>query len=191
MLAAKINVVKKFLLLFLCWFFLAYGLQAQLSVVKMLGKNADQHRLGYALFSYADIPLNEVESQSVRLELLDLAYFPGRDGDGFVHGGNRAFLSIKLGYKRIFSETKTGFYLVPAVGYCRVVYTPDDGESTFGDGVAAALEGGYSLEVGQRGQTINLGLKYEADRASRDHALSSLALRLAYSFQLFRRREEW
>lgn len=157
----------------------------------MLGKDADRFRMGYALFWYADIPLNEEENQAVRLELLDLAYFPGKDGDGFVHGGNRAFLSIKLGYKKIFSESKTGFYLVPAVGYCRVVYTPDGGESTYGDGVAAALEGGYSLEVGQRGQTLCLGLKFEHDRASRDHTLSSLAMRLSYSFQMFRRKEDW
>jgi hypothetical protein len=162
-------------------------LQAQLQMAKVVGKNADKYKLGYGAFAYYDFPLNEEGNQSARLELLDLAYFPAKDKDV---DATKAYVSIKLGYKHIFSETRTGFYLEPQAGYCRVVVIePDAPEASYGDGFAAALEGGYSLEVGQAGHLLNFGLKYETDRAGAAHTLSSVALRLSYSFNLFRRRE--
>src|SRR5688572_4945363 len=107
-------------------------LHAQLAVAKMVGKNADKAKLGFGAFSYIDIPTNEEGTQSFRIELLDFAYFPRKiDEDP-----SRAYLSIKLGYKYIFSETKTGFYVEPQVGYCRVVVVEQDApEAEHGDGI--------------------------------------------------------
>ena len=59
------------------------------------------------------------------------------------------------------------------------------------DGVAAALEAGYSLEVGQRGHEINFGLKYEADIAGANHTISSLGFRVSYQFNLFRKKDDY
>ncbi|ANE50397.1 hypothetical protein [Flavisolibacter tropicus] len=161
--------------------------QAQLQMAKVVGKNADKYKLGFGAFAYYDFPLNEVGNQSARLELMDLAFFPVKNKDV---DASAAYVSIKLGYKHIFSETKTGFYLEPQAGYCRVVVAaPNESEASHGDGIAAALEGGYSLEVGQAGNVLNFGLKYETDRAGKEHTLSSVGLRLSYSFNLFRRRE--
>jgi len=121
---------------------------------------------------------------------MDLAYFPGKDGNGFTSGSARAYISVKVGYKLILSETRTGWYIEPSLGYCRVVDAPDnEPEATSGDGVAAALEGGYNLEAGQRGHELAVGLKYETDRAGRAHTISSIGLRFSYSFNLFRKRE--
>jgi hypothetical protein len=174
-------VKKTFLLTLALSCISSLSLSAQLSVNKMIGKNAGNYKLGYGVFTYYDIPVNEVGNRSVRIELLDLAYFPGRASKGAEGVG---YLSIKLGYKNIFSETRTGFYVEPQVGYCRVV-----GEEDYGDGIAAAAEVGYSQEVGQGSNTINLGVKYETDRAGKEHTISSVGLRLSFSFSLFRRRE--
>ena len=65
-----------------------------------------------------------------------------------------------------------------------------EGDGSYGDGFAAALEAGYSLEVGQRNNTIVFGLKYEADIAGKDHTINAVGFRVGYSFHLFRKRED-
>jgi hypothetical protein len=58
-------------------------------------------------------------------------------------------------------------------------------EATYGDGIAVAMEGGYSLGVGERGHSINLGLKYETDRGGKGYELNSVGFRVSYAFNLF------
>ena len=77
---------------------------------------------------------------------------------------------------------------MPMAGYCRVVI--DEGtEGTHGDGIAVGAEAGYSIEVGQKGNSLALGLKYENDMAGKDKSMSSVALRFAFLFHLFNRRD--
>jgi hypothetical protein len=155
-------------------------------MVKMVGKNAKNFKLGFGAFTYWDIPVNEIGNRSLRIELLDFAYFPAKTND---QGISMAYVSIKLGYRYIFSaETKTGFYVEPQVGYCRVVVAGDAPQAAYGDGVAAAAEFGYTLEVGERGNSLNFGLKYEADMAGANYKISSVGLRLSYSFHMFGKR---
>lgn len=158
---------------------------AQLALVKRVGKGSGDAKTGYGVFAFYEIPLQQSENKSLRLELLDLAYFPKKAEAGAMSSG---YVSIKLGYKHIFSETKTGFYVEPQAGYCRVVVIdPLLDDAGYGDGFAAAMEAGYSLEVGENGNTINLGVKYETDRAGKVHTLNSVGLRVSYSFGMFRR----
>lgn len=156
---------------------------SQLAVYKMIGENSENTGLGVGLFAYWDIPINEVGNNSVVIELLDMAYFPPKDKDNQSVLGH---LSIKAGFKHIFSnESKTGFYVEPSAGYCRVVRS-DGPEGEYGDGLAVALETGYSLEVGQGDNTVLLGLKFERDMAGKAFTINTLALRLSFSFHLAR-----
>jgi hypothetical protein len=181
--------MKKIILSLLFIYLFSYASQAQFMVSKMVGKDAANYGLGYGLFSYIDIPLAN-ENQSFRIELMDLAMFPLKGEKFFTTtAGMKSYISVKLGYKYVFSETHAGFYLIPSAGYCRVVLSEEGKDATHADGIAGALEGGYALEVGQRGQTINLGVKYEYDRGNATHIIQSVGLRLSYSFQMFRRRE--
>jgi hypothetical protein len=142
------------------------------------------------LFSYLDFPLAN-ENQSFRIELMDLALFPTKGENFFTSTADmKGYLSIKLGYKYVFSETQQGFYLLPSAGYCRVVLSKQgEGDATYGDGIAGALEGGYTLEVGQNGHTLNFGLKYEYDRGNATHIIQSVGFRVSYGFGLFRKKE--
>lgn len=174
-------------------FFLAgvFSVQSQVMVTKIIGKYSGQSQLGWGLFAFYDFPLFQSQNQSLRVELMDFGFFPTKIDSLAVPIG---YLSIKLGYKYVFSETKTGFYLEPSAGYCRVVFNdPNDyqTQSSYGDGVALALEAGYSLEVGQRGHEINFGLKYETDLAGADHTISSVGLRVSYQFNLFRKKDDY
>jgi hypothetical protein len=158
-------------------------------VAKLVGKDAAKYGLGYGLFSYLDIPLAN-ENQSFRIELMDLAFFPTKGENLFTTTADfKGYISIKLGYKYVFSETQAGFYLLPSVGYCRAVLIKEGEDATHGDGIAGALEGGYTLEVGQNGNTLNFGVKYEYDRGNATHIIQSVGLRVSYGFGLFRKKE--
>ena len=175
---------------------LSTSIDAQLSLTKMIGKNSDKYKLGYGVFSFYDFPFNSSENQSIRLELMDFAFFPGKTYNTTVNTSvgpalatnSKLYFTIKLGYKYIFSETKTGFYVEPSAGYGRVVdLGEDDNTTTIGDVLALAFEAAYSLEVGQKGHVMNFGVKYENDRAG--SALSSIGLRISYAFNMFRRKK--
>lgn len=184
--------MKKLLILAFVFLSLSGFSYAQLSITKMLGKKSKDYRLGYDLFSFWEFPLGGTDNKSIRLELMDFAYYPGKTGgSAFETPNGEAYLSIKLGYKYIFSETKTGFYLEPSAGWCRVIHSEESMPTTFGNGIAGALEGGYSLEVGQRGHTFNFGLKLETDRASSVHTINSLGFRVSYAFNMFRKRDDY
>lgn len=155
----------------------------------MVGKDAAKYGVGYGLFTYLDFPLAN-ENQSFRIELMDLAFFPTKGENFFTSTADaKGYISIKLGYKYVFSETQAGFYLIPSAGYCRAVDAKEGEDATYGDGIAGALEGGYSLEVGQKGHTLNFGLKYEYDRGNATHVIQSIGLRFSYAFNLFRKKE--
>ena len=183
--------MKRLILLF-SFTILLSSLHAQLSVTKLFGKDADRYKLGFALFSFYDFPLNSGSYyKSIRLELMDFAYYPGKDGNFFSATYGTGYLSIKLGYKLIFSETQTGFYVEPSAGYCSVTNAETNLENASKkSGYAAALEGGYSIAVGESGQALSLGLKFETDRAGADHTLNSLGFRVAYQFNLFRKKND-
>jgi hypothetical protein len=146
--------------------------------------------LGYGIFAYYAIPLQQTENNSIRIELMDLAYFPPKNDytDNII-----GCINIKLGYKHVFSETMTGFYAEPQAGFGRVIgYNRSNAtvdSHDYGDGLALGLEGGYSLEIAQSANTLNFGLKYEADMASSNYSAYSLGFRVSYSFHLFRRRD--
>lgn len=162
---------------------------AQLMVAKLVGKDAANYGLGYGLFTYLDIPLAN-DNQSFRIELMDLAFFPTKGENFFTSTADaKGYISIKLGYKYVFSETQAGFYLLPSAGYCRAVIAKAGEDATHGDGIAGALEGGYTLEVGQRGHTLNFGLKYEYDYGNATHIIQSVGFRFSYAFGLFRKKE--
>lgn len=177
-----------FFALLLCM--LALSSNAQLMVSKMIGKDASKYGMGYGLFTYLDFPLNN-GNQSIRIELADFAFFPTKGENFFMSTADaKGYLSIKLGYKYVFSETQTGFYLEPSAGYCRVVEVLEGEDATYGDGFAAALEGGYSIGIGQRGHSINLGLKYETDRGGTGYILNSVSFRVSYAFNLLHKKED-
>ncbi len=178
--------MKKTVLSLLCFITVVYGANAQATVAKLIGKKGAQTKLGYGVFGVADFPLNPDATQAVRIEILDFAYFATKNEQLYPGWG---YLSIKAGYKHIFSETLTGFYVVPQAGWCRVVLVPEYGDATHRDGIATSVEGGYSLEVGRRANSFNFGLKLETNIAGKEYNLTSLAFRIAFIFS--GRKRDW
>jgi hypothetical protein len=181
--------MKKYLLIFVIAIGFSSSAYSQLMVSKMLGKNADNSQLGYGLFTFLDFPLSN-QHTSIRLELLDMAYYPAKNSDIYSPIG---YLSIKGGYKYVFSEDQAGFYVEPSVGYCRVVNSGAENftNADYSDGVALAMEGGYSLAVGQKDNTVNFALKYETDRAGSGFIINSVGFRVGFSFHIFRSKDSY
>jgi len=181
--------MKKYLLGFIIAVGFSSSSYSQLMVSKMLGKNAENAQLGFGFFTFLDFPLAS-ENQSIRLELVDMAYYPQKNVDIYSPIG---YVSVKAGYKYVFSENQAGFYLEPSAGYCRVV---NSGAENFvnadsKDGIALAMEGGYSLAVGQKDNTVNFALKYESDRAGSDFIINSIGFRVGISFHIFRHNDAY
>lgn len=179
------NTILLTLFLSTCYF----PAHSQLAVLKMVGKNAGNHTLGFGAFANYDIPLNDIGNQSLMIELLDFGYFPGKTPESSIEKISRGYLSIKLGFRKIFSEeSKTGFFVEPQIGYCRVVVVSDqEPDARHADGVAAAVETGYSLEVGEGGNAFVFGLKYEADMAGSNYVIHAVGLRVGFNFLIYGR----
>jgi hypothetical protein len=168
---------------------LSMAVHSQLMVSKLIGNGSSKFGLGYGIFTYLDIP-RASENQSFRIELMELAIYPTKGENFFTSTAEgRGYISIKLGYKYVFSETHAGFYIIPSAGYCRTVFTYPGQTTLKGDGIAGALESGYALEVGQNGHTLNFGLKYEYDHGGSSLILQSIGFRFSYAFGLFQRRD--
>lgn len=178
--AMKRNIALSLLII------ISTALHSQLEVSQPIGKYSHNSTTGFGIFVYDDLSLNDVGNRSLQLEF-DFLYFPRKS-----HEINSviALASIRVGYKYVFSEeSKTGFYLLPSAGYCRVG-TSDDPDPIIGNGVALAAEAGYNLEVGNRGNNFAFGLKYETDIASAETSISSIAFRVSYAFHLFKKRSD-
>lgn len=179
--------MRKYLLILLLGLAVSSSLHSQLAVLKMIGKNSGNSKIGFGTFLYYNFPVNEIGNNSVMIELLDLGFFPPKNPDTISMAG---YLSIKVGFKHIFSEeSKTGFYVEPSIGYGGVVVNINSTTNDVRhDGIALALEGGYNLEVGQRDNTLVFGLKYESDLAGAGASINAIGFRVSYSFHLFRSR---
>jgi hypothetical protein len=181
--------MRKLLLIITLSAFVSASSHAQLGLTKLLGKYSSTTKLGFNLFAHYDFPLNEDGNRRFKLELIDFSFYPPNNSDV---DDSKAYLAIKLGYKYIFSEDQTGFYLEPQLGWCRTsAYFYNSTAATYKDGIAAALQTGYNLEVGQRGNAFDFGLKYESDMAGSDYTLGSISFRISYSFNLFRKRDSY
>ncbi|HSU28162.1 MAG TPA: hypothetical protein VLJ68_07260 [Chitinophagaceae bacterium] len=171
--------MKKHLIFLLVLGLFSMTANSQLAVFKALGKNAKDYKLGIGGFAYWSIPLNEAGNNVLMLELVELGYFQVKDD---VDREGKAYGSIKIGFKHIFSEEgSTGFYIEPAAGWGIVTGSDLPSER----GLAIALEGGYSWELGSNGNNLNVGLKYEADLASPEQRIYAIGLKISYSFRLF------
>ncbi|MFN8291658.1 MAG: hypothetical protein U0U70_15480 [Chitinophagaceae bacterium] len=161
---------------------LCYQASSQLAISKLLGKNSKSYKMGLGVFENYEFPLNDDANQSIMLELVDFAYFRPQNLDT---GNAKGYISIKVGYRYIFSDSKTGIFIEPQAGYVRTADTRGDG--VYKDGFALAFETGYSLEVGQGGNTLVFGVKYEADNPGNELGISSIAFRISYSFPFLRK----
>lgn len=158
--------------------FLFFFLSGQVSVMKIVGKNAEGYKPSTGIFYSFDIPVNPMENNSVILELFDFGNFNVKNNSGKEPS---ACLSVKAGFRHIFSaEGKTGLFIEPQAGYCWT--TSDKSYSTIQGGLALAIVTGYSLEVGYSGNSLLFGFKYETDLPGNNKQINTIGFRFAFNY---------
>ncbi len=172
------NKEFKKILLFQAAMFLFFFLSGQVSVMKIVGKNAEGYKPGTGIFYSFDIPVNPAENNSISFELFDFGNFNVKNNSGKEP---TAYLSVKAGFRHIFSdEGKTGFFIEPQAGYCWT--TADKSYSKVQGGLALAIVTGYSREVGFSGHSLLFGFKYETDLPGSNKQINTIGLRFAFNY---------
>lgn len=181
--------MKKITLLFIS-VLLFTSVFSQVSLLKIVGgKYSKEYKTGFGGFGSFNFPLNEERNRVLTLDAFDFGIFALKPSSQ-LEAEAGAFVSFKAGYRYIFSEESiTGFFIEPQAGFVVLAIGPDYGQD-LGKGLALALNVGYSLEVGQRGNNFTFGLKYEADLAKNDMSIQTIGLRVAYHFTLFGRKND-
>jgi|SRR5687767_1555762 len=173
---SKRNLKKLFLFQAAMFFFIF--LSGQVSVIKIVGKNADGYKAGTGIFYSFDLPVNPVENNRVTFELFDFGNFYVKNNSGKEP---TAYLSVKGGFRHIFNmEGKTGFFIEPQAGYCWT--TSDKYYVKIQGGLAFAIVTGYSQEVGFSGNSLVFGFKYEMDLPGSDKQINTIAFRFAFNY---------
>ena len=173
---SKGNLKKLFL--FQAAMILFIFLSGQVSVIKIVGKNADGYKPGTGIFYSFDLPVNQLENNSVAIELFDFANFYVKNNSGKEP---TAYLSVKGGFRHIFTrEGKTGFFIEPQAGYCWT--KSDKSYLNIQGGLALAMVTGYSQEVGFSGNSLVVGFKYEMDLPGSDRQFNAIGFRFAFNY---------
>ena len=173
---SKRNLKK--ILLFQAAVFLFFFLSGQVSVMKIVGKNAEGYKPSTGIFYSFDVPVNPVENNSIIFELFDFGNFNVKNNYGVEPA---AYLSAKAGFRHIFStEGKTGLFIEPQAGYCWT--TSDKSYSSIQGGLALAIVTGYSQEVGFSGHCLLFGFKYETDLPGTSNQINTVGFRFAFNY---------
>jgi hypothetical protein len=171
-------------LLIIVLFIACSKLQAQIELVKFVGKNASDYGLGYGAFFKFSYPVSQAADVSLEAGLIFALLNDGGSGDG------SAFVPLKLGYRYTLNGTGEGFYVEPQAGFNAYGVTSVNVNgytvnSNF-HGIILGAGVGYLFPPSKWIQ-FDIGLRYETIIAG-DNSLNYLAFRISHNFS-FKKRE--
>ncbi|HEY1869562.1 MAG TPA: hypothetical protein VGG71_00820 [Chitinophagaceae bacterium] len=146
-----------------------YG-EAQLGVMKMVGKNTNNYSLGFGAYIKGIFPVSQASDLTLELGANLFFLNDGGSGDG------TAIIPIKAGYRYSLNGTGMGLYVEPQVGYniYGVTSMNVDGYTqnfTF-HGVVFAAGTGYLFLVGNIPLDLNLHYETVVDHGGSDNYVS-------------------
>jgi hypothetical protein len=176
---------KEILCIFLCLFILQVN--AQIAVVKMIGKNTSNYSLGYGAFLKGAYPVSAGDDVTLEAGI----YFFNLNDQGY--GDGTALVPLKVGYRYSINRQGDGFYVEPQAGYnlYGVTSLNNDGYNTQNlkfNGVIFAASTGYILSI--KSFPLDLNLHYETimDKGGSDNYIR---LGLLVSLHFKKRSEEY
>lgn len=137
-------------------FFFIINSNAQLGVMKLVGSDTKNYKLGVGAFIKAGVPV--AAGRDVTIEI-GVNYFPSKDeGEGTI------MCPLKAGYRYMFNGTRQGFYAEPQIGYNIYGVTSLLDENGYNvdlkyHGVVFAAGGGYLFSIASI--PFDLNLRYE------------------------------
>jgi hypothetical protein len=160
-------------------FFFIIQVNAQLGVMKLVGNDTKNYKLGFGAFIKAGVPVSD--ASNVTLEI-GADFFPSKDGGGY----GTAMCPLKAGYRYTLNGTGEGFYVEPQVGYniYGITSLQDDNGGNVDlkyYGVVLAAGAGYLFSIGNSPFDVNL--RYETVIAhGGSNNLVSLGITKSFSF---------
>lgn len=147
---------------------------AQFEVSRIIGKNSAAYKNGYGIFLKIGYPVTEQSEVNAELAM---RFFFAKSGEGAGIG----LFPVMAGYRYVFSETGSGIYIEPQLGYNFYEDVAENGDGPY-KGLAYAIGTGYlSPSFGR--VRINPGIKYETVRGA-GGGLHYLVLRLAINVMI-------
>ncbi|MEO6455934.1 MAG: hypothetical protein ABIN97_17770 [Ginsengibacter sp.] len=160
-------------------FFFTIQANAQLGVMKLVGKNTKNYKLGFGGFIKTGFPVSD--GSDVTLEIgADIFPLDGGNGEGTI------MCPLKVGYRYTLNGTGKGFYVEPQVGfnvYGVTSLTDENGDDVNlkYHGVILAAGTGYLFSIWNTSFDVNL--RYETAIAhGGSNNLVSLGLSKFFSF---------
>ena len=159
-------------------FFFIIQANAQLGVMRLVGNDTKNYKLGFGAFIKAGFPVSD--ASNVTLEI-GVDFFPSKDA-----GEGTAMCPLKAGYRYTLNGTGEGFYVEPQVGYNIYGVTSlldDNGDNVDlkYHGVVLAAGAGYLFSIGN--VPIDINLRYETVIAhGGSNNLVSLGISKFFSF---------
>jgi len=163
-------------------FLLALSANAQVEVLKFVGKKGSQYGIGFGAGLKFGFPVSEAATATFDANVV----LASVKHENFERG--IALIPIKIGYLYTLNQTGSGVYIEPQVGYCVYGAVSNDEMDKKVTGFDWAIGAGYLFETGRRTQ-YGIGLRYETVYFNGGPA-SFIALRLA-SFFSFKSRESY
>jgi hypothetical protein len=170
---------KRLITLFLLFFFIQHS-NAQLGVMKLVGKNTEDYKLGFGAFIKTAIPVADGGSD-VTAEIGANLFF---SKDGSAYG--TAMCPLKVGYRYTLNGTGEGLYVEPQAGFnlYGVTSLEDENGQTINlkyHGIVLAAGTGYLFSVWNT--TFDINLRYETVMAhGGSNNLVSLGISKYFSF---------
>jgi hypothetical protein len=160
-------------------FFFTIHTNAQLGVMKLVGNDTKNYKLGFGAFIKTGFPVSD--GSDVTLEIgADFFFLKDGSGDG------TAMCPLKAGYRYTLNGTGEGFYVEPQAGYniYGVTSLQDENGGNVDlkyHGIVLAAGGGYLFSIGN--VPIDINLRYETVIAhGGSNNLVSLGITKGFSF---------
>jgi hypothetical protein len=138
----------------LCFFIIQAN--AQLNVMKLVGSDTKNYKLGFGAFIKAGVPVSNSGDFTIEI---GANYFSSKD-----EGEGTGMVPLKAGYRYMLNGTSEGFYVEPQVGYNLYGVTSLLDKNGYNvdlyyHGVIFAAGGGYLFSIAEI--PFDLNLRYE------------------------------
>lgn len=151
--------MNKGILAILILFFSITEAKAQLGVMKLVGKNTKDYKLGFGAFIKSGFPVNEGSDITLEGEV-DIFFLD----DGYGSADGTIMCPLKAGYRYTLNKTGQGLYIEPQAGFNLYGITSlhDDNGNEINlkyHGVVFAVGTGYLFTLWN--QPFDLNFRYE------------------------------
>lgn len=175
--------MSKKLFLFIAFTFIIISSYAQIELLKIVGKNSSDYKLGYGASLKFSYPVSDADDATLEV---GLHYFTEKDNTDY----GIANVPVKAGYRYTFNRTGAGFYVEPQAGYnaygISSYYDDTDYKNVDEKFHGVIVGGGFGYLTQPGSVQFDFGLRYESVLYN-GKSLNTVSFRIAHNFSFVKR----